>query len=307
MALTLVEAAKGEQNPLRRGIIQIFAKSSPVLQRIPLQNIAGNAYTYSKEAALPGVAFRGVNEAYVPSTGVINPETESLRIAGGEIDVDVFDVKTRPANSVGELRAIQTSMKVRAMGAYFTKMFFKGDSTVNPRQFDGLQRRITGSQLIDMGATAGGDTLTLAKLDEMLDALDGADVLYMNRTLRRKVNALIRAAGQTQEMVTDAFGRQILSYAGVPIATVDTDETGAEVLGFTEANPGGGSAVGTSIYAVKFGADEYTALLQNGAIDARDLGELETKPAFRTRVEWYVSPAVFNGRGVARLWGIKNA
>jgi hypothetical protein len=41
--------------------------------------------------------------------------------------------------------------------------------------------------------------------------------------------------------------------------------------------------------------------LQNGGINARDLGELEDKPAFRTRVEWYSGLAVFKGRAAARL------
>ena len=41
--------------------------------------------------------------------------------------------------------------------------------------------------------------------------------------------------------------------------------------------------------------------------DARDLGELEAKPVFRTRIEWYASIALFNGRSVARLRGIKDS
>jgi hypothetical protein len=47
--------------------------------------------------------------------------------------------------------------------------------------------------------------------------------------------------------------------------------------------------------------------LQNGAIDVRDLGELDTKPAFRTRVEWYSGLAIYNGRSAARLRYITNA
>jgi hypothetical protein len=47
--------------------------------------------------------------------------------------------------------------------------------------------------------------------------------------------------------------------------------------------------------------------IQNGVVDVRDLGELETKPVFRTRVEWYNGIALYKARAVARLQGIKNA
>ena len=69
--------------------------------------------------------------------------------------------------------------------------------------------------------------LTLAKLDELFDAVQGgADVLFMNKTLRRKVNTLMRAAGQAQETVSDSFGRQIPAYAGTPIAVIEDDKDG---------------------------------------------------------------------------------
>lgn len=308
MPMTLLEAAKGEQNPLRRGVIQIFAKSSPVLGRIPIMTIAGNAYGYLKEGKLPGVAFRAVNGTYTESSGVLNPEVESLKIVGGEIHVDQFHVKTQPTRNVGEIRAVHTALKVKSLAAYFTKMFFKGDSSTDSAAFDGLQRRISvgSSQLLAMGATSSGDTLTLAKLDELIDLVDGADVLYMNKTMRRKVSALVRAAGQTAEMITDDFGRQVMAYAGIPIVPTETDNDGAEILGFTEADSAGAGTACTSIYAVKWGADEYVALLQSGVMDVVDLGVLQAKPAYGTRVEWYLSPAIFNGRGVARLAFISN-
>jgi hypothetical protein len=42
-------------------------------------------------------------------------------------------------------------------------------------------------------------------------------------------------------------------------------------------------------------------------ISARDLGEVQDKPVFRTRVDWNCSFAIYNGYSVARLYGITNA
>jgi hypothetical protein len=88
MALTLVEAAKLETGDVvRQAIIELYAGSSDILMNLPFETIAGNAMKYNRESSLPGVGFRGVNEAYTPSTGVLNPLTEALVIAGGDLDV----------------------------------------------------------------------------------------------------------------------------------------------------------------------------------------------------------------------------
>jgi hypothetical protein len=47
--------------------------------------------------------------------------------------------------------------------------------------------------------------------------------------------------------------------------------------------------------------------IQNGDIEARDLGEVDDKPVLRMRIEWYAGIAVLHGRGAGRLWGITDA
>jgi hypothetical protein len=58
---------------------------------------------------------------------------------------------------------VHEEMKVKALAAELTRVIIKGDSTSKPREFDGLQNRITGSQLIKAKAsgTDGGDPLSL--------------------------------------------------------------------------------------------------------------------------------------------------
>jgi hypothetical protein len=301
--MTVLEAAKLTQEPLRKGVIEIFPRTSPVLERLPMFAVSGNSYRYNLEQTLGGIAFRAVNEEYTPDVGVINPVTENLCILGGISKVDRALVKTQ--GSLNDLRAIHDGMKAKAASLLYTKNFFKGDSTANPKEFDGLHIRLTGDQVIDMGASASGDTLTLAKVDELIDAVQGGpDVLFMNKVLRRKVNALVRAAGQAIETVSDAFGRQINAYAGVPIGVIEDDNEGNPILDFNEAYPGGGSNVGTSIYAVRFGF-EYLSGLQNGSLDVIDLGLVET--FYKTLIEWLCGLAVWHPKTAARLQGIKNA
>lgn len=84
MALNLTEAAKLSTDTLAKGVLETFTQVSPILDRIPLMNIDGNAYAYNEEATLPGVAFRGVNESYTESTGTFNQKSEKLVILGGD-------------------------------------------------------------------------------------------------------------------------------------------------------------------------------------------------------------------------------
>ena len=70
--------------------------------------------------------------------------------------------------------------------------------------------------------------------------------------------------------------------------------------------PASGTATATSIYVVSFGEGMLQGI-QSGVMDVRDLGELQTQPVKRTRVEWYAGIALFHPRAAARLWSISNA
>ena len=81
----------------------------------------------------------------------------------------------------------------------------------------------------------------------------------------------------------------------------------ARILDFNEAsnNVTPGSSA-TSIYCVSFGSNMVQGL-QNGVMEVEDLGEIDSKPVYRTRVEWLVGLAIMHGRAAARLWSISDA
>ncbi len=301
MALTLTEAAKLSNDVLQRGVIEVFARTSPVLEMLPFMEIAGNSYKYNVENQLPDVAFRNVNEAYTPSEGVVNQDSESLVILGGTVDVDRFIVKT--LGNVNDQRAIRTNMKAKAVAKEFTTNFFKGDSASNPKAFDGLNVRLTGTgqELYADGAGSAGANLTLIKLHELLDAVDGgADALFMGKAMRREMQKILEQSTHYIQNGTDEFGRPVEYFGDVPIRTVEDD-----ILGFNET-VGADTACG-SIYAVKFGVEEYVAGLTNGGVDVVDLGLIDAQPVYRTLIEFYCGLAVFHPKAAARLAGITRA
>ena len=301
--LLLAEANKLARDQLRAGVIEVFVENSPVLERLDMLNIRGNAYSYNLEGALPGVAFRGINEGFTESTGVINPQTESLKIAGGDLDVDNHILRTRGP----QVRSAHEALKIKAMARYLNRIFVDGDATANPREFDGLNARLVGSQKILSGS--GGAALTQDKLDDLLRQVPGANAILAGDGGHQLLTKLLRNDSQVSTGV-DAFGRQVTLYAGVPILNVGKSESNGHILDFDE-DPGDSVADTCSIYAVRFGSAEAEADLfgiqTEAGMDVRDLGELDAKPAMRTRIEWDISIVLASPDCAARLYGLTNA
>jgi hypothetical protein len=303
--LTLHEASKLVDGDLKRqAIIEMFAGSTDLMAALPLMDIPGNSYSYAQEAKLPSVGFRGYNQGYDASVGVVNPQSETLRIAGGELDVDTALVKT---HGVG-VRTRQESMQIKAMGAKITAAFINGDGD-DGVAFDGLRKRIRGYQLLaaDENAPNANNPLHLATLDEAIDRVDNPTHIIMSKRMRNLLSqaAKDRDVGGDLQWDKDDFGRRVGFYNDLPILVTEDDERGEKIIDFNEAGPAGG-AVSQSVYVVSFGDGKIVGL-QNGIMDVRDLGEIDAQPVFRTRVEWLVAMAVMHGKAAARIWGITNA
>lgn len=315
MAVTLAQAALLSMNDLQQGVIETFVQVSPVLDRLPLMDIQGNAYAYNEEATLPGVAFRSVNEAYVESTGVVVQKTEGLVILGGDADVDRYIVQTR--GNVNDQRATVTGMKVKAASYLFQDTFFNGDVAVNPKAFDGLKKRITGAQIVDAGVNGSpvvGNGGTDAQaffdlLDTLVAAVPGIDgsngAIYANAAIVAKIRSAGRRLGGVDTVIEDTTQKRVLQWNGIPVLDPGSTAAGANILPQTETQ--GTSAIASSVYAVKFGqneGDQAVTGLTNGGVMVDDLGFLQSQPVYRTRIEFYCGTAVFGGKAAARLRGV---
>ena len=302
MGLTLLEAAKSERDPARLAVIRELAEGE-LMRVIPFQDVEGEGVFYDVEQELPSVGFRGINETLDASYGVLNPQSERLKVLGAEVDVDTSIIDMRGPDAVGD----QVRMKVTSMRMTFEDQFINGDESANPRAFDGLKRRIVSgsSQAISMGGA-----LSLSALDELIDAVDamgGQKVLIMNKKMRRRLNTASRATtiGGFINYELDGFGRRVTQYGDIPIIVTDVNAQNQAVQPFTE------SSSSTSIYCVAMG-DLLTTAIQGRCrgqfgISVRAMGEVPDAPVDRTRIEWYCGMAIYNGRSASRLFGVTDA
>lgn len=308
MAITLDEAAKLSNDVLLQGVIETIIKESPVLQDLPFIEIVGNGLTYNREKDLPAAVWHAVNDDWDTTPTIeFDQLTAVLSILGQNADVDNY-IKSTRAN-IQDIEAEIIELTSKGVKHEFEDKFLYGDSAGASNQFDGLIKLIdtsqAGDQVITMGGTGG--TLTLDKLDQLIDAVKGGKphLLMMSRRTRRKINALSRASNSgLLETDRNRFGEFIQLYNGIPIGINDfINDTHVLTAAYETAYIGGECS---TIYAFQMGEGAVAGLTGPGGLTVQPIGAMEAKDADRTRIKWYVSIAMFCQIKAAALIGINN-
>ena len=315
MAVTLADHAKQAANDGKLVLAEIadwFLMESNVLQIIPWATNPQLSMQITNFLTLPTVGTRKINASFSESTGKFDQKIEGKYIFGHDIDVDVVLEKANP----GE-RQTQRRMSAKAMAFAFNDMFINGDPASD--EFKGLSKRVDDvynagytDQYIDGGSSTTGrgvlyDTTErqyfidqVAKLIHVISE-HRPDALFMNSKLYLCFESAMRRE-QLLKQTEDMFGRVINMFQNIPLIDigVKADQT-TEIITNSETLSGGTDE--TSIYAVKYGENEYLWGMQQDALDVRDLGEIDDAPVFRDRVEWVVGLAHANPRSIARAYG----
>lgn len=305
-SLTLVEAAKVQQNALIQGVIESIVTVNFMYQRMPFDQIVGNALLYTRENALAGVAPIGIGggsnavPAAAKTPATFTPVTTPLKAMIGDALVDHF-IQTTSSNT-NDQTGLQVASKAKSLGREYQRQLILGNSSVNALEFDGLEVLTPAGQTI----LAASADLTFDYLDQLLSmvkAKDGAvDFLMAPDIAIRKYYALLRGLGGAGigEVITLPDGQQIPLYRGVPIIRNDWIPVEGTAPNKT-----------TDIYAGTFddgsrkvGIAGLTSIVQSG-IFVSGVGEAEESNDIITRLRFYASLAVFTELGIAKLDTVK--
>jgi hypothetical protein len=306
MAMTLADAANLEKDPMLKGIYEGLMETTFLMEKIPFATIGELQRKIDRWKDLPGVGWRRVNEGYTESTGTTEQIMESLSIMGGEFDIDTIILEQK--NLITDPRALQLKMKLRAMAYEFNDVLINGDQAVNPKAFDGLKVRVAGlpaTQTIDTACdiTRANRTanahLFLDLLDEAFSNIEGGkpDIMLMNKSVKLAFKSILRRA-DLLDHTKDRYDRKIDAYDGVPFIDLGYK---ADQSSWVIDDDFDGVTNNTSIFLLKFGAEEYMSGLQMHDIRTKDIGDLEGKPAKRMRLEWPVGLAIWDPRSVVRF------
>ena len=288
MAITLAEAKIGMADKVDQQIVDMFRRSSLLLDQMVFDNVispgtGGSTLTYGYiQLKSPSTAaVRTVGGEYTPGEAKKEKKTANAIIMGGAFQMDRVIQNT--AGAANEM-AFQAEQKIKATANFFHNLVINGTS--EDGAFDGLKKLLSGTanELVSQVSLKSSDELDenynafLDEMDSFISILDGTpSMLLMNRSMLVKLRSIARRAGY-YERTQDDFGRTVETYAGVPMVDMGQFFNG-ETVEDVVATEGGK----TAIYAVSLGLDGFHGIspMGDGVIQAY-LPDLNTPGAVKT-------------------------
>ena len=274
MAVTLAQAKLNVQDDLQMGVIDEFAKSTFLLNNLIFDDVVSPTgggttltYAYRRLKTQPAAEFREVNNEYASQEVEKEPVSVDLKIFGGAFKID--RVIADMGGIVSEVQ-LQMEQKIKAASALFNDTTINGDSAVNSKAFDGLDKAIAGSATefnatgtaLDLSTSAKIDAnykMFLDMLDEFLMGLDGTPSFIAGNS---KLIAVIRACARRtfQYQVTqNQFGQNVGSYDGIPLVDLGTKPGTNDPVVSVNNTTGE-----TSLYAARIGLDGFHGVAPTG-------------------------------------------
>lgn len=283
MPITLAEAKAGMADKVDQQVVDMFRRSSLLLDRLTFDNAISPGtggstlvYGYTQLKTPSTAAVRTLNSEYTANEAKRVKKTTQAIIMGGAFEVDRVIQDT--SGAIDEL-VFQADEKIKATANFFTYCVINGTASGASARgkatgtFDGLDKLLADSST-EYTATADLSTSEkvtanynqfLDELDEFISGLDGMpDMLIMNRKMLSKLRGIARRAGY-YESAKDDFGRVVETYNGIALMDAGEYYNGTETVDIVADTAAGSDTFGTSdIYAVKFGLDAFHGISPTG-------------------------------------------
>ena len=318
MAITLQQAKVGMADKVDQQVVDMFRRSSLLLDNMVFDNAispgtGGSTLTYGYiQLKTPSTAaVRSINGEYTPGEAIREKKTTGAIIMGGSFQVD--RVLQNTAGAADEV-AFQAEQKIKATANYFHNLVINGaveeEEGYVGGTFDGLRKLLSGTanevtSQVALTTSSELDENYNAFLDEMdsfLSTLDGTPtMLLMNRAMLIKLRSIARRAGY-YERSTDAFGRTVETYAGVPMVDMGKYFNGEATQDVVATDENGK----TAIYAISMGLDGFHGISPTGdGVISSYMPDMTAPGAVKTgEVELVAGIALKNTLKAAVLKGI---
>lgn len=325
MAITLAEAKVGMADHVDQQVVDMFRRSSLLLDRMTFDNCISPgtggstlAYGYIQLKTPSTAAVRAINSEYTANEAKREKKSTNAIIMGGSFQVD--RVLQNTSGAVDEL-AFQAEQKIKATANYFHNLVINGQAAASGgtgyvnSTFDGLRKLLSGTSseitsTVSLTSAAELDSNCNAFLDELdgfLSALDGTpSMLLMNSKMLTRVRGSARRAGY-YDRSRDDFGRYVETYNGIPLMDAGKYYNGSATVDVIADTAASSSAAGTTdIYAVVLGLDGFHGISPTGTgVINSYMPDLTAPGAVKTgEVELVAGVALKNTLKAAVLKGI---
>lgn len=281
MAITLQEAKVGMADKVDQQVIDMFQRSSLLLDRMTFDNsispgTGGStlAYGYVQLKTPRTAAVRTINTEYTAAEAKREKKTTQAIIMGGSFSVDRVIQNT--SGAIDEL-SFQAEQAIKATANYFHNLVINGQTGTGGsgyvnNTFDGLKKLLSGTSNeltseVSLTTSAEVDSNCNAFLDELdafLSLLDGSpDLLLMNKKMLTRVRGCARRAGY-YDRTKDDFGRYVETYNGIPMMDAGMYYNGTKSVDVIDISDNSSAPGKTAIYAVSLGLDGFHGISPTG-------------------------------------------
>lgn len=234
-------------------IQQLMDYNNPLRQNLPRRKGSGKAWYLSQRTptgTTPATFYSATTDDFVDDTGTYAEKDFEYETIGAR--GKVFRLAQDQTKGQVNLLASEIEARTLEFKNYEEWALFWADSS-SSNQFDGIDKLIldSDSQVIYQAATKLGSSLTLAKMDELIDACAPftPKMLVTSYGGRRAINALLQSQQRFLDKTEVKGGFKVLAYNDIPIfaSTQITDTLDYNATGVLQATTGGST---TAIFAL---------------------------------------------------------
>ena len=312
MSLTLFEEARLDKlDPASMAAQFSIARSSMVFNFLPFFDKSDFQFMEVYDTEDAKSSFRALNEELTEGEEDTAELQFSVATFGDIAQVDRVILQAKGSGAFNNKK----DQKSFGVGVLFNENFIKGDQTSDPREFNGLQNimedQVVASQTLS-GPNGSGDALSLLLMDEAIQAVRNAGIIFCSKSLARKFWAAGRTSGVSgfvnyqpndSNPLGAGLGAAITFYNGLPIVPLAGSFNRDDILPYDETKPGGSGGNQTSLYIARLG-DNGLYGAQMGNIKATDFGLVQGSVFHKWDVEWSAGVGLAHPLAIARIAGI---
>jgi HK97 family phage major capsid protein len=215
-ALDIAGAGGTFQQPLVDQVLQeLIEINNPLRQNLPRKPGSGSDWILNQRTA------RGAGGSFVDDTDEpVETQASYVQKKFPYKTIIQRGKVTRKLAAVGksllDIEAEEVSNALQGVRDAEEDALINGDSTVNPKQFNGLRKLIPPAQTVV--ADTNGAPLSLDLMDSVVDLNRGnPNMIIMSKKANRKLNALLQAQQRFVDTVEVTGGFRVQVYNGIPI------------------------------------------------------------------------------------------
>lgn len=300
--VTLLEQARTIDKPQAQDVINVFAMEYIVNAFMPYIGVTGFHLPWTVADTLPSVAPRDFNAEFVADHGKSSQYNVPWKNYGGVLKVDKALKMGNPAGA-----RQQEIMQLQAIAKKWAQDIFSGAGGVSMTGLNTFISDFFPGQVINAGATASGDLLTLAMMDDAMDAVSDPQAIFCTKKARQRLTVLARDYSKHNiEYGIDGFGVPVMFYNKVPLYVMKDEMTGDDILSTAEIDGAATNSNTSSLYVVRFGQDAVHGFTPNAG-SVITVTEESRDNFDQTRLEKNAAIVMKTPRSAVRVRYIKEA